>query len=158
MAEQATEPTGSGNKWLGLIVGVVLVLLGSTVFKDLQVPIPGLDLNLGKSAAMAGITILLFPLIRTFYTDPLKNAINERNSQLEETFTEAEELRQRMDEMRGEYEQRLSAAEAARGSKFKLRFGKPKRFATNCAPRPSNRPSSLRRRRSPTSSRKSNAS
>lgn len=113
MAEQATESSGSGNKWLGLIVGLVLVGLGSTVFKDLQVPIPGLDLNLGKSAAMAGIAILLFPLIRMFYTDPLKTAINERNAQLEETFTEAEELRQRMDEMRGEYEQRLSAAEAA---------------------------------------------
>jgi F-type H+-transporting ATPase subunit b len=61
---------------------------------------------------MAGMLILLFPVIKTFFTNPLGDAIHERNSELESTFTEVEQLRTQMVTMRNDYEQRLAATEA----------------------------------------------
>jgi len=72
----------------------------------------GIPLDIGKTIAMIGMFLLLFPVLNYFYFRPLGEAISNRTSELERTFTEAEELRQRMEEMRTEYEGRLAAAEA----------------------------------------------
>lgn len=110
MASHTESKTGS--PWLRVIAGAVLIVLGATVLYKVYVPVPGLPLSLGKTASMLGILLVLFPVVRHFYTGPLEEAISERNSSLERTFTEAEELRARMDSMRSEYETRLAETEA----------------------------------------------
>lgn len=73
----------------------------------------GIPLDLGKTVAMIGMFIALFPLLRMFYFKPLADAINNRTSELERTFSEAEELRTEMGQMRSDYEKRLAETEAA---------------------------------------------
>jgi len=97
---------------LNLIAGVVLIAIGSTVGHNWQPELPGLEVNFGVTLAMIGVLLIMFPVIKSFYTQPLFDAINERNSHLERTFTEAEQLREQMNTMRSEYEQRLASTEA----------------------------------------------
>jgi F-type H+-transporting ATPase subunit b len=72
----------------------------------------GIPLEPGKTVAVVGVFFILFPLINTFFIAPLADAINSRNSDLERTFSEAENLRTEMTQMRNDYEQRLVATEA----------------------------------------------
>jgi len=65
---------------------------------------------------------MLFPVIQIFYLNPLSDAINERTSELEHTFTEAETLRSEMTKMRNDYEQRLAATEAEARSQIQAQI------------------------------------
>lgn len=99
--------------WFWVVLGIVLIAVGGTVFKDAAPPLlEGIDFNFGKMLTQMGVVLVLLPVINIFFVKPLSEAINERNSELEKTFTEAEQLRSKMDAMRTEYEQRLSATEA----------------------------------------------
>lgn len=73
----------------------------------------GIPLDLGKTISVIGVFFILFPVIKLFFINPLAEAINSRNTELEKTFTEAETLRSEMTQMRTEYEQRIAATEAA---------------------------------------------
>lgn len=72
----------------------------------------GIPLDLGKTIAVIGVFMLLFPIIKFFFLNPLMESINDRNGELEKTFTEAENLRAEMTQMKSEYEQRIVATEA----------------------------------------------
>jgi F-type H+-transporting ATPase subunit b len=72
----------------------------------------GLPLDLGKTLAVIGVFLIMFPLVKMFYIQPLGDAIQERNSALEQTFADAEDLRSEMTKMKSDYEQRLVATEA----------------------------------------------
>lgn len=102
-----------------IIVGAALAVAGYWFSVNVHIDFidnlnkQGIPLDLGKSISMIGMFILLFPVLRIFYFQPLSDAINERTTNLEETFSEAESLRSEMTQMRTEYEQRLSAAEAS---------------------------------------------
>jgi F-type H+-transporting ATPase subunit b len=72
----------------------------------------GIPLDLGMTIATIGVFLALFPVIDTFYVKPLKEAIDTRNSELESTFTEAENLKSEMSKMRSDYEKRLADTEA----------------------------------------------
>jgi F-type H+-transporting ATPase subunit b len=111
MSDHHTE-SKPGNPWIGIIAGIVLIAVGATVLADYKPPVPGLDLNLGMTVAMIGMLLVLFPVIRTFYVQPLEDAIHERNSNLEHTFSEAESLKTTMTQMRADYERRLAQTEA----------------------------------------------
>lgn len=112
MSEHHHTETTSGNSAINFVAGVILIAVGATVLKDFEVPVPGLDLNLGITLAMIGMMLVLFPVIKMFYTAPLEEAIHERNSSLEKTFAEAEELRETMNKMRTDYERKLAQTEA----------------------------------------------
>jgi F-type H+-transporting ATPase subunit b len=112
MAEHHHTETKSGSAAINFVAGAILIAVGATVLKDFQVPVPGLDLNLGITLAMIGMMLVLFPVIKMFYTAPLEEAIHERNSSLEKTFAEAEELRETMNKMRADYERKLAQTEA----------------------------------------------
>lgn len=73
----------------------------------------GIPLELGKTISMIGMFIALFPVLNIFYFRPLGDAIRGRNSELESTFREAEELRAEMVQLRSDYEKRLAETEAA---------------------------------------------
>lgn len=101
------------SKVLLIVLGLVMFALGVTVFANTTPTIlEGIDFNLGKTFANFGIFLILFPLIWMLFGKPLQQAIDERNSELEKTFSDAEQLRARMDTMKSEYEQRLAASEA----------------------------------------------
>jgi F-type H+-transporting ATPase subunit b len=72
----------------------------------------GLQLDFGMTIATIGIFLVLFPLIDSFFLVPLRDAIQDRNTNLERTFAEAEELRSEMSRMRSDYEKRLVETEA----------------------------------------------
>ncbi len=72
----------------------------------------GVPVDLGKTVATFGVFLIIFPLVNIFFIKPLADAIGERNSTLEQTFGEAEDLKVQMQKMRSEYEARLVETEA----------------------------------------------
>lgn len=114
----APAQSKSGNVGLNIAIGVVLMFAGmwvSTTYHETWHHISesqGIPLDLGKTVATLGVLLILFPLINLFFVAPLGNAIHERNSDLERTFTEAEALRTQMQTMRSDYERQLAATEA----------------------------------------------
>ena len=112
MADHHNAPQKAGAPWLGYVVGLILLVVGATIGQAWEVPVPGIPLNLGKTVAMIGILLILFPIVRMFYTEPLAQAIQERNTHLENTFSEAENLRTEMTQLRTDYERRLNETEA----------------------------------------------
>lgn len=72
----------------------------------------GIPLDLGKTVAVIGVFLILFPIIRMFFIDPLAEAIGNRTNELERTFSEAENLRHEMRTMRNDYEARITETEA----------------------------------------------
>lgn len=72
----------------------------------------GVPIDFGLTIAVIGVFLALFPVIQSFYVQPLEDAVNERNSKLEATFSEAMTLREDMATMKSDYEARLAKAEA----------------------------------------------
>ncbi|HXH60315.1 MAG TPA: F0F1 ATP synthase subunit B [Fimbriimonadaceae bacterium] len=103
--------------WFKLVVGAAIMVFGmygsgkgwgSPAFiTDL-----GLPLDLMKTVAFIGVFIILFPLLNVFYFQPLTESINNRTKSLEDTFSEAEQLRSEMDAMKSDYEAKLSKTES----------------------------------------------
>lgn len=138
----SNEKQNSGSPIPGIIVGVVLMVAGTFVATNAhhaveaiqkaeatggQVPASpwnglaqfmlslehqGVPVDPGKTLATIGVFLILFPVIKSFFLTPLVSAINERNQDLERTFSEAEMLRSEMQSMRAAYEQRIAQTEA----------------------------------------------
>jgi F-type H+-transporting ATPase subunit b len=97
---------------LGLAVGGFYVSTKVDIpFQD-QLVAQGIPLDLGKTVSMIGMFLFLFPALNFFYFKPLGGAIYERTTSLEKTFSEAEQLRAEMGQMRTDYERRLALTEA----------------------------------------------
>jgi len=101
-----------------VIFGLGLAVAGAYVsssvhlgFQD-QIVEMGIPLDLGKTIAMIGMFLLLFPVLRMFYFAPLGEAIHNRTTELEGTFKEAEDLRTEMTTLRSDYERRIAETEA----------------------------------------------
>lgn len=98
---------------LGVVVGIVLIVVGIGPFSHFEPQLlQGIDLNLGKTLAAMGVVLVLLPVLDKLFFSVVRDAINERNSELERTFTEADDLRARMEQMRVDYERRLAETEA----------------------------------------------
>jgi len=100
-----------------LILGVLLMVGGTAAsLKHLlgtdALAKMGLDLDPGMTIATIGVFLILFPVLRSFFLAPLQDAIQERNTNLERTFSEVEELRNEMTRMRSDYERRLAETES----------------------------------------------
>lgn len=72
----------------------------------------GLPINPGITLATIGVLLIVMPAVKYFYITPLKNAIDERNNNLESTFNEVETLRNEMTTMKSDYEKRIASTEA----------------------------------------------
>lgn len=98
-----------------IIGGLVLIGIGVAVngqpwttpemFKALDLDFARVTINIGFFLAFSSV-------LRVFFIDPLMEAINERDAGLEKTFSEAENLRTEMHELRNAYEARLAKTEA----------------------------------------------
>lgn len=112
------KKSSAGSVILATIVGAILMVAGTYMALNVHLAFvenlnkQGIPLDPGRSIAVIGVLLIVFPIIKTFYLNPLVEAIHSRNSELERTFDEAEQLREQMNTMRTEYEQRLAATEA----------------------------------------------
>ncbi len=113
----------SGAKTLaGIVIGAALMFVGmylsvkqndfSFLHWQHSLAEQGIPIDLGKTISIFGVFLILFPVIRLFFIQPLSDAITERTNALESTFGEAEDLRHEMTKMKSDYEQRLAATEA----------------------------------------------
>lgn len=104
-----------------MVAGLIIAAFGVTIGKSWNLTLPGdLVLHFGKTIATVGIFMFVMPLIKMFYTNPLWAAINERNTNLENTFTEAETLKQRMADLKTSYEQKLADTDAEAREKIQI--------------------------------------
>lgn len=115
----STEQKGSPAKtFLIVVFGLAFAFGGFYVSTKVDIPFQdtlvaqGIPLDLGKTIAMIGMFLFLFPLLNFFYFKPLSTAIHDRTSELEKTFSEAEDLRAEMKQTRADYEKRLAQTEA----------------------------------------------
>ncbi len=97
---------------INLVVGLALIV-GGVILRKNAVMVGLFEFNVGVSISMIGVTLIMFPIIDSFYIKPLREAIEGRNTELENTFAEAEELRAEMATMKTDYEKRLAETEAS---------------------------------------------
>jgi F-type H+-transporting ATPase subunit b len=119
------------NPWPAVVIGAILVVAGT--FLDIKMHTvaesgervwgpsyhfltdldhQGVPLNPGITVATIGVFLILFKVIQGFYTTPLMQALDERSSNLESTFSEAETLRTDMAAMKADFERKLASTEA----------------------------------------------
>jgi F-type H+-transporting ATPase subunit b len=115
----STSQKASPIKTLLIVAfGLGLAFLGYYISVKVDIPFQhslveqGIPLDIGKTISMIGMFLFLFPALNFFYFKPLGTAIHDRTTALEKTFTEAEQLRAEMTQMRADYERRLAATEA----------------------------------------------
>ncbi len=129
------QSSSKGLAIVNIVIGIVLMVGGVAIDKSLhavhegategashaaqwnveflnKLDEMGLPINPGITVATIGVLLITFPLIKYFYTGPLKAALDERNSNLESTFSEVESLRNEMTTLKNDYEKRLAATEA----------------------------------------------
>ncbi len=95
-----------------IVGGLVIAVLGVVANNaNLTVHQP-ITIEFGKTIGSIGVFIALFPVIESFFVKPLTAAIDERNTNLETTFSEVETLRNEMTTMKGDYEKRIATTEA----------------------------------------------
>lgn len=112
------QPISTGTLIVLMIIGAGMMVGGYIISKQVHIGFledlekQGIPLDLGKTISAIGVFMVVLPLLRIFYFNPLSDAIMNRTSELENTFSEAETLRQEMQKMKTDYEQRLTATEA----------------------------------------------
>lgn len=99
------------------VIGIALMVGGMVVSKNTEamqhkLMEMGLPIDPGKTIAVIGVFLILFPVIDFFYIKPLEEVISNRAKELESTFGEAENLRAQMGQLKADYEQRLARTEA----------------------------------------------
>jgi F-type H+-transporting ATPase subunit b len=112
----STRTSSKKPYWFNLIVGAILMvggMYGST--KGWGTPAfvhdLGLPLDFMKTIAVIGVFMIVFPLLNVFYFTPLAESIETRTKSLEDTFSEAENLRTEMQQMKANYETQLKQTE-----------------------------------------------
>lgn len=119
MRRSRLQRGASSNGPIRLVAGIILfvasIFLQTLPFNEALKSnelIKLFDLNIPVIVGTIGLILILWSTIEQFYTGPLWKIINERNSAIESTFTEAEALKAEMQQMKTEYEQRIAKTEA----------------------------------------------
>lgn len=100
----------SSNKTFLLctFTGMICIVMGATLFKDSSSNIlEGIDLHIGRMVSNIGVVLVFIKLIDAFFYRPLSDAINQRNCEIEEAYTQAEKLRSQMKQLKTDYEKQL---------------------------------------------------
>jgi F-type H+-transporting ATPase subunit b len=95
---------------LGLALIVVGALLKGQAWTKPEILSP-LGLDLAKTIVGIGYFLLFIQIIDLFFFAPLRQAISERDSTIEATFDEAENLKANMMQLKEAYEKRLAESE-----------------------------------------------
>ena len=125
----STEKKSSGAPVaLLIVVGLALMFGGALLDQNWHPEFletlkgQGIPLEPGKTVSVIGVFLVLFPVIKLFFLNPLTDAIGQRNRELETTFSDAEQLRAQMTQMRTDYEQRLATTEAEARSQIQAQI------------------------------------
>ena len=73
----------------------------------------GIHIEFGKLLGTIGIFTAMFKVAEFFFLNPLFDAIEGRTTELESTFSEAENLRAEMTQLKTDYEKRIVETEAS---------------------------------------------
>lgn len=134
MSRKTNRRRERGSTLVFLLVGIALIALGVFV-KGQPWTTPEmfkpLGLDIGKAIVGVGWFLLFIPVIRMYFYDPLKEAIDERNTRIESTFEEAESLKARMEELRTSYETKLAESEAEARAKINAALEEAQRMKQN---------------------------
>ena len=101
-----------------LVAGIILMIGGTYASINIHPEFieslnkQGLPIDLGKTVATIGVFLILLPVIRFFFINPLQESVDSRNQELENTFAETEVLRNEMKKLKSDYEARLVETEA----------------------------------------------
>lgn len=99
---------------LCMFMGILCIVVGATLLKDSSSNIlEGIDLHLGRMVTNIGVVLVFIKVIDAFFYRPLAEAINQRNDEIEEAYTEAEKLRDQMRKTKDDYEKKLAETEAS---------------------------------------------
>jgi len=116
----STEKKSPLIRWIPkLVIGVAMMVGGMYVSINVHLAFVdkvngmGIPLDIGKTIATIGVFLIVFPLIESFYLNPLKDSILNRTQALQQTFEEAENLRTAMTATKADYEARLVETEAS---------------------------------------------
>lgn len=71
-----------------------------------------LGLNLRTTFVTMGAVAIMFPIIQMVFVAPLNEAMDERKKRLADTYSEADQLKQHMTDLKASYEEKLAASEA----------------------------------------------
>ena len=131
-----TQPSFVQTYWFKLLVGVALMVFGMYGSnKGWGTPAfvhsIGLPLDFMKTIAIIGVFLIVFPLLNVFYFQPLADSINSRTKSLEDTFSEAEQLRKDMNQMKSEYEARLKQTEEEARARIQSEVKKAQELRTH---------------------------
>lgn len=133
---QETKSSGSTTIF-GIIIGIALMCGGAYLhsihaFQSIEGPLEsaGVPLQIGTTISVAGVFLILFPVINAFFINPLMTAINDRNRELENTFSEAEGLRKEMSDMKAAYEKRIGDTEAEAREKIQAQLKEAQELRT----------------------------
>jgi F-type H+-transporting ATPase subunit b len=122
------EKKGSGSIIPGIVIGIILMVGGAWFAQNVHLKFQedlghqGIPLDLGRTISTIGVLLILFPVIKLFFLNPLSEAINNRTTELERTFSEAEQLRTEMTAMQTAYERRLAETEAEAREKIQAQI------------------------------------
>lgn len=132
------EPKSSGAPYPVLLIAGLLLMFGGMYvstnvklsFQDTMAE-QGIPLDLGKTVAVIGVFLILFPVINLFFIKPLVDAIAARSAELERTFAEAEELRNEIRSLKSDYEAQLSRTEAEAREKIQAQVREAQSLRTS---------------------------
>lgn len=121
MSQSEVNSVPSAGSIIGMfIIGVGAMIGGAIidqqkVFHGMEESLHnmGIPLEIGKTIATIGVFLIMFKILHIFFFGPLFEAINGRTSELENTFGEAESLRNEMTQLKSDYEKRISDTEAS---------------------------------------------
>ncbi len=126
MAESysTSTPSSGGSRTTLVVVGAIMIVVGILLhgqaannegIRAITQPemFAGLGLDFAKVIVNIGLFLLFIQIIASFFFAPLKEAIDGRNQELEQTFNDADALRARLEAMKTDYESRLAATEAS---------------------------------------------
>lgn len=104
------------SRWIVAIVGAaVFFTLSALPFVGHWNEIPlvyQLGLDFRTFFVAVGAVFLMFPVVQMLFLAPLQEAMDARTRSLESTYSEAENLKQHMLDLKTSYESKLAASEA----------------------------------------------
>jgi F-type H+-transporting ATPase subunit b len=118
--ETAIKKTGSSALVGSILLGAAFIAIGWFITSNgvttntehsIQKAV-GIHIEFGKLLGTIGIFVAMFKVADVFFLAPLFEAINGRTSELENTFSETENLRAEMTQIKSDYEKRITETEA----------------------------------------------
>ncbi|MCH8273618.1 MAG: F0F1 ATP synthase subunit B [Armatimonadetes bacterium] len=108
---------------IAVVLAVIFWALSQAPFIQAANEVPMLQdigLNLSTALVQMGVVVLMFPLVNMIFLKPLREALDTRTKYLDDTYSAAESLKQRMQDLKDSYEERLARSEGEARAKIQV--------------------------------------